>query len=250
MHGNQTHDEQTHEDGPRVPLPATPDGSRGGSDGARTDDSERARPNDSEGEGGDSVAGVTRRSFIRTAAGSAAAAAGGAAAASDEVAGTQDIAQRFYIGGEVAGWQGLERGPIDAGVVNPTLNFVAGQRYQVTWENLDGAPHNFVIQTEEGQDLVTTDTVTEQGATASVTFTATPAMAQYICVYHQSTMVGDIEVQGGAQEQGGGGGGTSIPPQYLLLVAAIAMAFLSPLLFALFLFSRDRGPGEGGAPSR
>jgi len=53
-------------------------------------------------------------------------------------------------------------------------------------------------------------------------------------------MVGDLNVTGQVEE---GGGGPSL--RVLLPASAILVAFLSPLLFALFLFSRRQGPGGG-----
>jgi hypothetical protein len=75
-----------------------------------------------------------------------------------------------------------------------------------------------------------------------VTFTATSNMAQYICTVHPTTMVGDLNVTG--EVEGGGGGG--IPLGTALFVAGMVLAFLSPLLFAFFLFSRggERGGGD------
>ena len=53
--------------------------------------------------------------------------------------------------------------------------------------------------------IASTQILAEQGAVQAVRFTATPEMAQYICLVHPNTMVGEVSVQGG----GGGGGGNS-----------------------------------------
>jgi len=47
-----------------------------------------------------------------------------------------------------------------------------------------------------------TEIISEQGAVQAVRFTATAEMAQYICLVHPNTMVGDVSVSGG-------GGGAS-----------------------------------------
>jgi len=202
---------------------------------------------DADGEGG-----ATRRSFLRAASG-AAVAAGGAAVARGETA-VQSRTYRF--GGHVEAWEGREPEAI-AGESNPTLQLEAGTEYEIVWENLDGVIHNFVIQSEDGRELAATEDVTEEGATASVTFTATAEMARYICIYHQSTMVGDIEVEGeaGAAAGGGaseGGAGTDgVPLEVAAIAGAVATMFLSPLLFALFLLARRQTRGEErGAPNR
>ncbi|WP_137287298.1 twin-arginine translocation signal domain-containing protein [Halorussus salinisoli] len=56
-------------------------------------------------------------------------------------------------------------------------------------------------QTEGQQTTVSqvdkTEIISEQGAVQAVRFTATSEMAQYICLVHPNTMVGDVEIQGG-----------------------------------------------------
>ncbi|MFC4448323.1 twin-arginine translocation signal domain-containing protein [Halorussus aquaticus] len=49
-----------------------------------------------------------------------------------------------------------------------------------------------------------TEVISEEGAVQGVRFTASPEMAQYICLVHPNTMVGDVSVQ-----SGGGGGGAN-----------------------------------------
>jgi len=207
---------------------------------------------DSGDTGADDGGGATRRSFIRAASG-AAVAAGGAAVASGETA-AQSRTYRF--GGHVEAWEGREPESI-AGESNPTLQLEAGTEYEVVWENLDGVIHNFVIQSADGRELAATEDVTQEGATASVTFTATAEVARYICIYHQSTMVGDIEVEGGAGAATGDGASEGradtdgVPLEVAAIAGAVAMMFLSPFLFALFLLARRQTRGEQrGAPNR
>jgi len=102
----------------------------------------------------------------------------------------QQSSNTYELGGEVAGWQGRSPAAIE-GETNPTLELAAGTEYEVVWENLDGAPHDFVIQDADGERIVGTEIVDEQGATLSLTFTATEEMAQYVCTVHPSSMVGD-----------------------------------------------------------
>ncbi len=109
---------------------------------------------------------------------------------------TADVATSFFIGGEVAGWQALQQGPISEGV-NPTLNLETGRRYEVTWRNLDGLPHNFAIVDSNGNVLLATDIMSRQGETQTVTFEATERMAEYLCQVHPSSMRGEIAFGGG-----------------------------------------------------
>lgn len=105
----------------------------------------------------------------------------------------------FQLGGEVAGWQGQSPSSIE-GQTNPTLEVETGQEYQIVWENLDGAPHNVVIEDADGNTLVRTELMSEQGATQSVTFTASEEMAQYYCEAHPQSMRGDLSVSGAVTE--------------------------------------------------
>lgn len=205
-----------------------------------TGDPNRASSESSVVEGDETV---SRRTFIRA---TGASAAGGGVLASAGEAGAQ--AETYRFGGEVRAWHGREPEAI-ADAENPTLELEAGEQYEVVWENMDGAPHDFTIQNADGGVLEQSEETAEEGATASLTFTARPSMAQYICTIHPSTMVGDIEVTGefeGAEQEGGGG-----PPVWpLLMVGAVVLAFLSPLLFAFFLFSRGSDREGAGAHRR
>ncbi|WP_232702872.1 PQQ-dependent sugar dehydrogenase [Halobacterium wangiae] len=99
----------------------------------------------------------------------------------------------FRLGGEIGGWQGQTPASIE-GVNNPTLELQDGQEYSIVWENLDGQPHNVVVVDADGNQLVRSDIVTEQGATQTVTFTATTEMTEYLCEVHPNTMVGGVSV--------------------------------------------------------
>ncbi|WP_255196185.1 PQQ-dependent sugar dehydrogenase [Halorarius litoreus] len=108
--------------------------------------------------------------------------------------------ETFRLGGEVQAWRGRAPSSI-AGQANPTLSLQAGTQYAVTWENLDGLPHNFVIQNEAGEQMVRSEIITQQGAMQTVTFTASPEMATYLCEVHPNTMVGDVNVSGSGGNQ-------------------------------------------------
>jgi plastocyanin len=154
----------------------------------------------------------------------------------------QEPATSFRFGGRVQAWMGRQPQDI-ADQENPTLQLRPGRVYEVTWENLDGQPHNWALKDEQGNNLpvifpdvqtgtvgtqtttqtttqmtgtatqttvappddaiAVTDTVSEQGATQTLRFVATPEITTYICTIHPTTMVGDVEIQ----DDGGGGGG-------------------------------------------
>lgn len=50
-------------------------------------------------------------------------------------------------------------------------------------------------QVTSGEDLLSTDLMGEEGATQSVTFTATTEMAEYYCQVHPEAMRGPVDVQ-------------------------------------------------------
>jgi PQQ-dependent dehydrogenase (methanol/ethanol family) len=121
----------------------------------------------------------------------------------------QDFTTEFHFGGQVSGWQGRAPSSIE-GAQNPTLNLEAGNRYKVVWENLDGVPHNFVIQDSDGNRLMGTDIYSSEGKTVTLTFEATAEMDQYICTVHPSSMVGSINIEG---EGGAQVGQQSVPQE-------------------------------------
>ena len=138
---------------------------------------------------------VSRRTVVKTTAIAASGLLAGAGISTTVAA--QQVT--FELGGEVAGWQGQSPSSIE-GQTNPTLELEAGQEYQIIWENLDGAPHNVVIEDADGNTLVRTELMSEQGATQSVTFTANEEMAEYYCEAHPQSMRGDVSVSGAGTE--------------------------------------------------
>jgi len=77
---------------------------------------------------------------------------------------------------------------------NPTLQLEAGTEYVLVWENADGLQHNFAIEDENGDELQASELVGDEGATQTVTFTATEEMAEYYCQVHPQSMRGAIEI--------------------------------------------------------
>lgn len=109
------------------------------------------------------------------------------------------IATHFRFGGDVSGWQGKAPSSI-SGETNPTIELVPGNKYKVTWKNLDGLPHNFAILDSDRNVVKKTEIVSEQGATQTLTFTAKKDMATYYCQVHPESMRGDIKI---GQSNGG-----------------------------------------------
>lgn len=148
---------------------------------------------------------------------------------SGSVSATAQETTTYQFGGEVSGWQGQAPSSLQ-GQTNPTLNLQPGTQYEVTWENLDGAPHNFAIHDSGGSAIISSQIISEQGATQTVTFTASENMSEYICEVHPSTMVGNISFGGGPPTAFG------LPLIPLLMGGSLLLAFLSPLIFAIILY--------------
>jgi hypothetical protein len=106
----------------------------------------------------------------------------------------------FRLGGKIAGWMGRSPSSIK-GKTNPTLEMQAGKTYKIWWKNLDGAPHNVVIEDANGNNLVRTKIITGKGSTQSVTFTASTKMAEYYCEVHPQSMRGNVSISGGGANE-------------------------------------------------
>ena len=134
--------------------------------------------------------GVSRRRFLRTTA-----VAGGVVGLGG-TAGVRAQTQQpetIELGGDTAGWVGRSPDSI-SGDTNPTIELDAGTKYRITWENVDGKPHNIVISNRSGGTMKRTEVITEQGATQSVTFTATPKTGSYVCEVHPTSMRGEFDL--------------------------------------------------------
>lgn len=99
----------------------------------------------------------------------------------------------IQLDGATSGWIGVTPASIE-GETNPTLELEPGTTYTVVWENADGAPHNFVIETDDGENLVETEIIEEEGETQTVEFEATEEMAEYYCEVHPNSMRGDVRI--------------------------------------------------------
>ncbi|WP_227354343.1 plastocyanin/azurin family copper-binding protein [Haladaptatus salinisoli] len=111
--------------------------------------------------------------------------------------------EEIRLGAKQSGWVGRKPQSI-AGEKNPTLSLKAGQKYKLTWENLDGMEHELLIVDdsngkleESDKKLVKSDDAKKKGETVTVTFTASKQMAQYFCEYHAQTMKGRVKLEGG-----------------------------------------------------
>jgi plastocyanin len=78
---------------------------------------------------------------------------------------------------------------------NPTLQLREGETYTVEWTNVNGGPHNFVVEDADGNAVVDTSVMDTQGETQTVEFTAESDLATYYCSPHRGLgMEGDIEI--------------------------------------------------------
>jgi len=99
-----------------------------------------------------------------------------------------------YVGGNHV-WMGVAPDSI-ADLTNPTLKLTAGEDYTIEWTNTSGETHNFVIVNADGNELVSTDEVSEEGETQTVEFTASEEMVEYYCAPHSGSQRGSIEISG------------------------------------------------------
>ncbi|WP_254530898.1 PQQ-dependent sugar dehydrogenase [Natrinema gelatinilyticum] len=163
-----------------------------------------------------------------------------AAAAVGGIAGVGPFAlaqetQTIELGGQTSGWQGVAPESI-ADQTNPTLELEEGTTYELTWENLDGLAHNFVIVDGDGEELERTELMSEQGETQTLEFEASSEMAEYFCEPHSATMRGEISVggsRGGQQETGDGEAQPFFQQGTEIGVQTIAEGMAAPTDFAV-----------------
>ncbi|QLG64192.1 cupredoxin domain-containing protein [Halorarum salinum] len=117
----------------------------------------------------------------------------GTAEGTDAAGGAGGGGNAYEFNGVTEAWMGVSPSEIE-GEENPTLQLTAGEEYEVTWTNGDGVAHDFTIQDSDGNNLEQTDLISEEGQSATLTFTASEEMTTYICTVHPNTMVGDLEV--------------------------------------------------------
>ena len=127
----------------------------------------------------------SRRRFLR------ATAATGTLVGVGGLAGAQSRPETIRLGGDIGGWRGRTPDAI-AGETNPTLELKTETTYRITWENVDGQPHNVALLDNEGNTLQRTDIISEKGATQTFEFTAREEMAEYLCEVHPTSMRGSV----------------------------------------------------------
>lgn len=82
---------------------------------------------------------------------------------------------------------------------NQTISFEVadGNVTGVTTGNMTDEEDGDETTTPEAELVDQTEIISGEGSVQAVRFTATSEMAQYICLVHPNTMVGDLEVQSG-----------------------------------------------------
>ncbi len=107
----------------------------------------------------------------------------------------EDI-DEFSFEGVIEAWIGIEPDVIE-GDENPTLTLIEGEEYDFRWVNGDGALHNLEIWDEDDEvvDDYVSDDVDEEGEETTLEgVVASEEMTTYVCQYHQTTQIGDLEV--------------------------------------------------------
>ncbi|OVE84145.1 cupredoxin domain-containing protein [Natronolimnobius baerhuensis] len=140
--------------------------------------------------------GTLRRTLLRAAAATGLAVGIGSATTQARLQDDADI----VLEGRTTGWVGVEPDDID-GERNPTLELEAGTEYVLVWENEDGVGHNFVIEDDDGENLVETEIISGSGETQTVEFTAEEGMAEYYCAPHPQSMRGDVELGDAGEDE-------------------------------------------------
>lgn len=96
--------------------------------------------------------------------------------------------------GPISGWVGVSPEQIE-GITNPPLYLVEGREYEITWISPGGAHHNIML-VDENDDVVDdyeTEIISGEGESQTLTFTATPEISQYICLFHPHSKRGDVK---------------------------------------------------------
>ena len=106
----------------------------------------------------------------------------------------------YVLDGYVEGWVGVSPDEI-ADEENPTLEFEEGEEYTIGWTNQDGDSHNIAFRDENEEVLESTEIITEEGETQTITIVATADMVDYICEPHLGTMIGDVVVNGESDDE-------------------------------------------------
>ena len=99
----------------------------------------------------------------------------------------------IILAGRSEYWYGIAPEEIE-GEENPALDLEEGTEYELVWINVDGAEHNLIVESEDSEDLETSDDSEEAGEAVSMTFEASEDAAEYYCEYHPDSMRGDVEL--------------------------------------------------------
>lgn len=105
----------------------------------------------------------------------------------------ESAAESFELGAESSGWRGVAPEQI-RGSHNPVLRMKPGSSVELTWRNLDGERHRFVVEDSNGHTLVESEESSERGATVTVTFEASQEMTTYLDPYHRVYTIGEMLV--------------------------------------------------------
>ena len=99
----------------------------------------------------------------------------------------------IILAGRSEYWYGIAPEEIE-GEENPALDLAEGQAYELVWINVDGAEHNVIVESEDGEELEVSDDSETAGEAVSMTFEASEDAAEYYCEYHPDAMRGDVEL--------------------------------------------------------
>lgn len=140
---------------------------------------------------------ITRRRFLKATGGGTAVTLLAGCADDEPAEMDWEAVDEFVFEGRVRAWTALEPDFI-ADEENPTIVLFEGQEYNFRWINMDGIIHNLEIR--DGNDEVVDDyqseSVSEEGEEVPLDgVVATPEMTTYICQYHPTSQVGDIDVR-------------------------------------------------------
>lgn len=104
--------------------------------------------------------------------------------------------QPIILAGRSEYWYGIAPEEIE-GEENPDLNLEEGGEYDLVWINVDGAEHELIVESEEGEELEASDSSETAGEAVSMTIEADEDAAEYYCEYHPEEMRGAVELDGG-----------------------------------------------------
>lgn len=102
-------------------------------------------------------------------------------------------ATTFRLGAEAGGWTGHTPEQI-RDERNPILRLPPSGTVELTWENLDGKRHRFVVEDSGGHTLVESAASSTKGETRTVTFEASQEMTTYLDPAYPVQMRGEILV--------------------------------------------------------